>query len=405
MTTTVRRLLLAFSLVGLAASMASLYVHAQLLAAPGGSSFCDVSATVSCTAVYQSRYAVFLGTPVALFGAGYYVLVLMLLAASAAGPSGIRENAVGYVFALSTVGLGASLYLAYASFFIIKAVCLMCLVSYAAVGGLFLLSGARTPFPMTTLPRRCLQDMRAVAASPAGLAVVIVFILGATVAVAFFPRPGGASVVPGAAAGDAAAQSPADRRAEFEKFWASQERVAVPVPNDGASVLIVKFTDYQCPSCAQTHEEYKAILAKYEARFPGAIRVVTKDYPLERECNTGMNRDLHVAACEAAVAARLARAVGRGDAMEDWLYANHASLTPAAVRQAARDVGGVPDFDAQYAGAINQVRSDIALATILNIRVTPTFYINGVRRDGGLPPEYFEMALQYELRKAGKMAP
>ena len=34
--------------------------------------------------------------------------------------------------------------------------------------------------------------------------------------------------------------------------------------------------------------------------------------------------------------------------MEDWLYANHATLTPASVRQAAADVGGVTDFDAQY---------------------------------------------------------
>lgn len=405
MTTTVRRFLLAFSLVGLASAMASLYVHAQLLATPGGSSFCDVSATISCTTVYQSRYAVFLGTPVALFGAGYYVLVLLLLAGSAAGPAGIRENAVGYIFALSTVGLGASLYLAYASFFVIKAVCVMCLVSYAAVGGLFLLSGARTSFPMTTLPRRFMQDARALFASPAGLTVVIVFIMAATTAVAFFPRAGDASGIPGASAAQAGPQNPADRRAEFDKFWESQQRTAVPVPSDGALVLIVKFTDYQCPSCADTHHEYKPILAKYEAQFPGVIKVVTKDYPLERECNSGMNRDLHAAACEAAAAARLARDRGRGPAMEDWLYANHASLTPAGVRQAARDVGGVTDFDAQYESTLNQIRSDIALATILNIRVTPTFYINGVRRDGGLPAEYFEMALQFELKKAGKMAP
>ena len=83
----------------------------------------------------------FWGTPVALFGAGYYVVV-------AAAPGGVgagrREacatNAVGYIFALSTVGLGVSLFLAYTSFFVIKAVCLMCLVTYGAVVGLFLVS-------------------------------------------------------------------------------------------------------------------------------------------------------------------------------------------------------------------------------------------------------------------------
>mgnify|MGYP002260630872 CR=1 FL=1 len=44
----------------------------------------------------------------------------------------------------------------------------------------------------------------------------------------------------------------------------------------------------------------------------------------------------------------------------------------------------------------------IALATVLGIIRTPTYFINGVRIDGGLPPQYLEMALQMELKKAGK---
>ena len=60
------------------------------------------------------------------------------------------------------------------------------------------------------------------------------------------------------------------------------------------------------------------------------------------------------------------------------------------------------DFDAQYATVINQVKGDVALASILGIRVTPTFFINGVKLEGGLPPQYFELALQQELKKAGK---
>ena len=401
MTTTVRRLLLIFALVGLASSLASLYVHAEMLAKPGYLSFCDVTSTVSCTTVYQSKYAVLWGTPVALFGAGYYIVVLLLLGGAEWGPPNQRENAAGYVFALSTVGLGVSLFLAYASFFIIKAVCLMCLVTYAAVVGLFLVSGARTPFPMTSLPRRVWQDARTMFASPVGLTVIIVFILAATSAIAFVPRHTEASVTePGGAP-----QAASDRRAEFLKFWESQQRQQVPVPSDGAAVLIVKFSDHQCPACAQTHLDYKPILARYETQYPGAVRLVAKDFPLDRECYVSMPRDLHYASCEAAVAVRLARAHGRGEVMEDWLYANSAILTPGGVRQAARDIGGVPDFDEQYQPTLNQVKADIALGSVLNVRVTPTFFINGVKLEGGLPIEYFEMALQYELKRAGKIVP
>ncbi len=169
------------------------------------------------------------------------------------------------------------------------------------------------------------------------------------------------------------------------RFWESQPRMQMPVSADGAAVVIVRFSDYQCPSCAQTYKDYKPILARFNAQYPGAIRVVQKDFPLETECNTGLARDIHLASCEAAAASKAAHAKGRGEAMDDWLYANHAILTPASVRQAAAEVGGVTDFDAQYQALINTVKGDIALATILGVKVTPTFFINGVKIEGGLP--------------------
>jgi protein-disulfide isomerase len=248
---------------------------------------------------------------------------------------------------------------------------------------------------MITIPRRLLQDAKAALASPVALVLMLVFLVGATTAIAFFPR-----AAPGVAG--RAGQAAGDRSSEFVRFWESQPRIQVPVSSDGAAILIVRFSDFQCPSCAQSYKDYKGILATYNAQYPGAIRVVNKDYPLETECNTGLPRDVHLAACEAAAAARMARAKGRGEAMEDWLYANHQILTPASVRQAAADVGGVTDFDAQYATVLNQVKGDIALAAILGIKVTPTFFINGVKLEGGLPPQYFELALQQELKKAGK---
>jgi protein-disulfide isomerase len=89
--------------------------------------------------------------------------------------------------------------------------------------------------------------------------------------------------------------------------------------------------------------------------------------------------------------------------MEDWLYTNHATLTPAAVRQAASEIGGVTDFDAQYPSLITSVKGDVALGAILGVRQTPTFFINGVKLEGALPVPYLELALQQELKRAGKI--
>jgi len=396
MTKNVRLLLTVLALAGLASALASLYVHHQMLTRPGYLSFCDVNATVSCTQVYQSRYAYLGGVPVALLGALWYLAVLVVLAGAWRGWPSLRENAPGYVFLLSTAGLGFVLYMAYASLVLLKLVCLMCVVTYVAVAALFIISGTRTPYPMLTIPRRLLQDAKAALASPAALALILVFIAGATAAIAFFPRGGTASAPQ---AGQAAS---ADRTSEFVRWWDAQVRTQLPVPSDGAAVVVVRFSDHQCPSCAATHRDYKPILARYNAQYPGAIKLVQKDFPLETECNTGLTRDIHMASCEAAAASKAAHAKGRGEAMDDWLYTNSALLTPASVRQAAVDVGGVTDFDTQYKSLINSVKGDIALATILGVKVTPTFFINGVKLEGALPPQYFELALQLELKKAGK---
>lgn len=270
----------------------------------------------------------------------------------------------------------------------------MCLVTYIAVAGLFVLSGMRMAYPMTTIPRRLWQDLRAALARPAALVLVLLCVVGASSAVALVPR---LTALPASGGGQTLEQ-----QSEFTRYWESQPRVPVPVSPEGAAILIVKFSDFQCPACAQSYLGYKDILARYQAQHPGLIRVVTKDYPLETECNSNLTVDKHPAACEAAVAARLARLKGHGEVMEDWLYANHATLTPSAVRQAAREIAGVMDFDAQYPTMLNQVKSDIALATVLNITSTPTFFVNGVRLEGGLPPAYFELALQLELNRAGK---
>ncbi len=172
------------------------------------------------------------------------------------------------------------------------------------------------------------------------------------------------------------------------------------ISNEGAKVLIVKFNDFQCPACGQTYLQYKSLLAKYDAEHPGAVKLVLKDYPLNRDCNENVQQTLHPAACDAAVAVRLAAQHGKAEALEDFLYTHQQEMTPPMVRQAARDIGGVTDWDAKYAATLVLVKGDIALGRQLGIRSTPTFFINGVKLEGGYPPQYIDQAIQYELSRA-----
>ena len=397
------RLIRVFCLVGLGASLASLYVHYQLLANPSYSSFCDVSATVSCTQAYLSRFGSVYGVPVALFGVLWFAFIL-LLAFVADGPHVSRERCgAPVVFVLALPAVPVIGYFAYAAVVVLRVVCVLCLTTYAAVLAVVVTSGLACGRPMKTLPQRFLEGARAVASRGTTWLLALAFATSAASALAFFPRE---SALRGAAV---AVQKPVaatgEPRSEFDRWYESLPRVTLPVPADGAAVVVVKFSDLQCPLCSVTYFGYRPVLAKYQATFPGAVRLVVKDYPLQPDCNSYVLRPLHSAACDAAVAVRLARRHGKGEALEEWFYANQVLMSPATVRDVAARVGGVPDFDQQYASVLSGLKADIGLAGLLGITGTPTFFINGARipSNPALSPEQFDMAIAYELRKAGRM--
>ena len=119
-----------------------------------------------------------------------------------------------------------------------------------------------------------------------------------------------------------------DQLARVQRWIDAQPRVSVPVPANGAQVLIVKFNDYQCPSCRQAYLEYKAIVAKYQRRSR-KVRFVTMDFPLESECNGAAAFIPPRAKRQPPCGWRRRRASGAE--MEEWLYSNQEKMTPTWV--------------------------------------------------------------------------
>ena len=405
MTAKTRRLLLAFAVLGLGASSWSSYVHYSLLTVPGYTSFCDVSGAISCTQAYLSQYGSLWGVPVALGGVVYFATVLLIAGVAGQSSARGRENVPAYVFALSTVALAFVLYLGWASLFKLNTVCLLCATTYVAVIALFVISAGATTFPMTSLPRRASTDVARLVRSPLGLASVAGLALGTLALLNGFPREAHAQAAAPAAAASSASTAPAapapaltdQQKMDFLKWYEVQPRVTVPVDLEGAKVLVVKFNDYQCPPCRQTFLDYKPIIEKYRAT--GQLKFVLKHFPLERECNTAVQGDLHVASCEAAAAVVMAQSKGTADKLEEWFFANQPSLSPDKVKEGAASVAGIKDFDAQYARALTLVKTDAGLGALLGAKSTPTFIINGHVIAGALPVPYFEAAIQQEISR------
>lgn len=94
----------------------------------------------SCTTVQSSRYAIFLGLPVAAWGLAFYVAVFVVTMI------GLQDRFVDsrpislFLVASSGVGTAFSLWLTYLEAFVIKAWCQWCVVSALIVFGIFIAS-------------------------------------------------------------------------------------------------------------------------------------------------------------------------------------------------------------------------------------------------------------------------
>jgi protein-disulfide isomerase len=169
----------------------------------------------------------------------------------------------------------------------------------------------------------------------------------------------------------------------------TQQRPALPrefisldgtprIGNLDASVVLVEFSDFECPYCRKFEQDVWPTL---KTRFvdTGQLQVSFRHFPLEH----------HPQAQIAAEAAVCAERYGRFWPMVDVLFSgkypldrrllsNYATL----VGIAGRDFDGCMEDDA----AEGQIQRDTSLARVLNVTGTPTFVIGRLNRDHSMRP-------------------
>ena len=328
---------------------------------------------------------------VAVFGVIWFAFATLLTLAVLLGSPTVQESAPAYLFAASTIGLAVVLYLGYASFVILGLVCILCVVTYAAVIALFLISGAATSIPMTTVPRRAVGDLKGLRHSPLAMALAALFLVGDSLRARVLPARGVVdrrrrrAIV--RARRPRATADRAGAPCRVRALLRGPAAVALDVPGRGREGADRQVQRLPVPGVRRVVSCLQDVLAKYEASNPGAVRLVTQDFPLEPECNYRRGRTRRRARLRWRSGWHGAK--GRGDALEEWLFANQQGMTADSVKQAARDVGQVTDFDARYQATLEQVKADIALRPPAGRAVRrPTFFINGVKIDGMLPPRF-----------------
>ncbi len=143
---------------------------------------------------------------------------------------------------------------------------------------------------------------------------------------------------------------------------------SIVIGSKNAKITIVEFMDLECPFCARFHGPIEEVLAAY----PKDVNYIVKNFPL----------GFHPNAKPAAKAAFAAAEQGKYAEMISALLKNGRNLNDATYEKLAGEIGlNVKKFkkdlaanDAKYE---QWIQKDMALASKVGVRGTPTFYLDG----------------------------
>jgi protein-disulfide isomerase len=154
-----------------------------------------------------------------------------------------------------------------------------------------------------------------------------------------------------------------------------------------APVTLLEYGDYECPFCAAAHPAVQQV----ERMLGGSMRFAFRHFPLAQA---------HLHAQQAAEAAEAAGEQGRFWEMHDLLFRYQDSLDlPSLLRYAAALKLDVRHFATELEQHTHapRVGEDFMSGVRSGVNGTPTFFVNGVRHNGGYDVTSLVTALESAL--------
>jgi protein-disulfide isomerase len=163
----------------------------------------------------------------------------------------------------------------------------------------------------------------------------------------------------------------------------------------GADVVLVEFSDFQCPYCK---EEAKMIRDNLTKTYPSGVRLYFKTFPLE---------SIHPWAKPAAVASRCVfkQQPAAFWTFHDWVFENQATITPDTLKDKVLEwAKGQKDLNAAEVGTcmadpatVAEVDKVIQEGKALSVDRTPTLFVNGRRLASSIDWPNLKSIIDFEL--------
>jgi protein-disulfide isomerase len=154
--------------------------------------------------------------------------------------------------------------------------------------------------------------------------------------------------------------------------------------NPNAELVLLKFSDFQCPFCGAAATNMKAFMDDHD----GDILYVYKHFPLE---------SIHPEAIPAARASWAAQQQGQFWPYHDALFEQQSQLGADLYQQIAQDLGlDMEQFNRDFNSSASReaVDQDRQLTQQLRLNGTPTFVLNDLLVPGNTPMEFFETVVE-----------
>ena len=142
-------------------------------------------------------------------------------------------------------------------------------------------------------------------------------------------------------------------------------------------ITIIEFSDFACPYCKNSFSTMREISLKYQDK----IKIIYRHYPIITEHSNLL-----------ALASECASEQDKFWAMHDSLFLNQGISTATELNELARQIGLDGDkFNNCLEGKkyLGSITADFKAGQDLGITGTPTWYINGIKIAGDIPPDMF----------------
>ncbi|HYH00840.1 MAG TPA: thioredoxin domain-containing protein [Terriglobales bacterium] len=354
-------------------------------------SFCDINSFFNCNSSAYSMIAAIAGVPLGYFGLFTGALVSM----GALFPSAEFERTNKSIALLNVIGVVSLLLF---SVFYLKSLCVLCSGYY-----LFSIMSFVLFWRYGIDGREASFISRYVRPSPKYLATFAVLMVAGAYGLRLY-HDATKQAQSGGVASEIVQQyfnlPTVKTPSVVSPYWLVKSTEKF----EDAPIQVIEYADFLCPDCKYLNEQ----LERLSQEFKGKINIAFQFFPLEKGCNTVVDKDKHPGACELALMA--AHDPRKFQAMHHEIFINFESAKkPEWRRELSRRYG--------VEGALTDENTRARVLQIINtgaeyektsdkyahgIRSTPTMIINNRMIIGTFPYEQLRAIFQALEQKNGK---